>query len=414
LSAADMLYDRAKRLEVLPATVVVHDFGGFAWRSNRQFQPIDYLRLCDISLAHIAYSWPARQDLARRALLQSLFRERGPHPTLIYIPSGAFFSNLENSVDQIDAYFHLTAVNGFFLLISRGSLLHYHPPFETFLFRPVFDGKLERMRVLGFAARGLFSANQPIILQLGLLPQPLLRVVHSVTLKIAIHDAAQPSETAPKALFDGDQSLLRQWQSGEPLYLELPLSLPDTRGFEYSFSLGVRYDDGPWQWQELPAIPKGASFAASEEPLPRFPSGLPQPISPSLVALEAQLRQLWQRRQLESDLTIVDRPLATALAREGMQHDTKGENQDSYLSYVFAMQADPDATAALDRRVSALRDRLPNLDADFKRHIELLQRYYTDGSPATAQRLVAYLESRHHGALARYFAKRAHLSAVKP
>ena len=415
LDGADAMYERAQKLELFPATIAVHDFGGFAWRSSPQFQPIDYLALCDVSLAHIVFDYgPHRPQIARRAMWQSMFRERGPNPSMLYIPTGHFFANLEGSVDQVNSYFHTMSKNGFNLLIHRGSLLHYHPPFETFLSLPIRDGRFERMRVLGFALRGTAAPGEKVMLQLALLPQIGINAVSEISVKIALRDGAQSVETKAKRLFDGDWVLLHQWQAGEPIYLELPLTLPAVAGPEYSFALDVHFDAGKWLSLDLPPIPKGARFAETADSLPRFPSALPGPISPALATMEQSLQQLQLRRQQASDLTLIDHDLATSLIHEGMEHDKKGELEDSYLSYVFAMQADPASTVALDRRVAALRERLPNRDAEFLRQIELTRHFYNAPSPTTAERLILHLRAGHHEALARYFAKRANLPAASP
>lgn len=403
LASADATYEKAARLDILPATILTHDFGGFAWRSRPEFQPIDYLGLCDPLVARILADWPTAPDRMHRAFLQSLFREHGPQPSLIYLPLGSFFANLEGSTDQELAYYRQTVQSSVALLIHRGSLLHFHPPFPRFLFRTLTDGKTNRVRLLGFSLRGVVSAGQGVRLRLAVLPLPMLDPVKTVTVRLALVAGENRVETPDKKPWNGETELLRQWLPGEPLYFDQPIVVPDAPSTSYSFEVGLRFDDGPWQWHALDSVAAGTRFDSPEAVLSRYPNGLPGPTSPKLAALEARLQALWQRRRLEHDLTIVDRLLAVELVEEGRGHEARHENEDAYLAYVFAMQADPDQTSTLSHRVHALRSAVPDGVDAFRRELELLRRFYLTGFDDDARRLVQHLRDRRRFAEADYF-----------
>lgn len=408
LNTADATYEKAARLGILPATILTHDFGGFAWRSKPEFQPIDYLGLCDPLVARVLAAWGDDRPHMQRAFLQSIFREHGPHPSLIFLPLGSFFAKLERSLDQELAYYRHPVQPSAMLLIHRGSLVHFHPPFSRLQFRALSDGTKQHVRLLGSSLRGALAPGQVVRLRLALLPLPQLESAKTATVRLALIASDQRVESHDRHLWNGDPELLRQWLPGEPLYFDQPLVVPDAPSTSYSFEIGLRFDNGPWHWHPLDTVAAGTQFVDPEVALPRYPSGLPGPTSPKLAALEARLQDLWQRRRLERDLTVIDRSLAAQLVEEGRAHDARHEDEDAYLAYVFATQAEPDRISTLVRRIHALRSSVPDGEDAFRRELELLRAFYMTGADEDARRLVKHLRDRRRFAEADYFAGKLH------
>ena len=227
-----------------------------------------------------------------------------------------------------------------------------------------------------------------------------------VTIKLAAQAGSNRVETVEKALFHGDSALLRQWSLGEPLYLELPITLPDSTATSFSFEFGIRYGNGAWHWHPLSTVAAGTNIVVAEPALLRYPSGLAGPISPELFQLESQLLDLRQRRKNQRDSTLVDKPLAEALARACGLHDARGEIEDAYLACQWAMQADPDQARFLHRRLHALRPKTALTTVDFLRELDLLHSYYAHGRDEDAYVLSQYLSQRRRPREASYFKTR--------
>src|SRR5262249_34870204 len=127
--------------ELGPASLVTQDFGGPAWLSAPDLYPLDFLGLCDRSVALI------RRDRADRGgsigqeprLFQYLLHEQPAPPSWIYVPRN-FWPTFELSPEYRASYFRLDpgllprARSDAFLELARAELVDYFPPLARFEF----------------------------------------------------------------------------------------------------------------------------------------------------------------------------------------------------------------------------------------------------------------------------------------
>jgi hypothetical protein len=129
-------------------TLLTHDFGGPSWVSDESLYPLDFLGLCDRSVALI------RQDRVRRGgsmktdfrFHQYLFHEQPSPPGILYVPPN-FWPDFDRSPEFRLGYLSLSprllgrrARRDAYFGLHRSELVDYFPPLEPMAFRSIGGG----------------------------------------------------------------------------------------------------------------------------------------------------------------------------------------------------------------------------------------------------------------------------------
>src|SRR5690606_22566055 len=105
-SDAERLQKLSKDAGLGRVTVLTHDFGGPAWHPNDVYYPIDFLGLCDASVARIRRD--QERIWANTLLSPYLFHEQPHAPTWIYLPKN-FWRGLKDLPEYRSGYYALSS-----------------------------------------------------------------------------------------------------------------------------------------------------------------------------------------------------------------------------------------------------------------------------------------------------------------
>ena len=406
-----------RRIERLAATaklrtrsLVTHDYGGPSWLSSEAFAPIDFLGLCDHSVALLRNQRPKGGLHGDARLYQYFIHEQPAAPSWVLVPPN-FWPGFDRSPEYRWDYYTLdpklvpNARRDAFFVLHRGELVDFFPPVPSAGFRALG----ERWALVGQAvfadpdaAAERVGPGARILVLASIVPRARLRAGERVSLRAEA--GGTHSESAALDLERGLPGLARAFDTGEPLALELALTLPRKPG-PYRLSLlvsGGPRASAPVQI-ELGELAPDAPLPALARDLPRFPAELPAPRAPELVRLRAAERASLEAARVAGRARGTDAALGRELTAVGAALEARGDAQQAYLAYVWATQVDARAWEDLAEPVFRLR---PRGDDEHTMELSLLRRFYASGSAPRLGDLVAFYLSRQRWPEARYFLER--------
>lgn len=425
---AEKLQKVSKDAKLGRVTVLTHDFGGPSWQADDSFYPIDFLGLCDASVARIR----REQDRlwANTLLSPYLFHEQPHAPTWIYLPKN-FWRSLKELPEYRSAYYSLSsrllphAPGGSYMALNRGQLVDYFAPVEASVAPLVLSPEL------GLSGAGWFAEGAPSKLAPGTRLRVVLSVVPRQVLRgtealwVELSSAGKTSKSEKVSLSRGLTGLAPQLLVGEPLRVEVTLTLPELpKGSSESalkLAVGVANQRGTKNGViDVASLVIGSELPAYERTSARLPSGLPVATSPELVSRRVAVATSVERQHLGEkwQQTSADVEMARELRNLG-DSLVSTEPKQAYLAYVWATQLDARQWEGLTKPLLALRQ--PIDDASMANELALLRDYYASQFPASdadrvsttrwAERLVAFYTHTGDTAKAAYFARRAGVSA---
>lgn len=378
-----------RSLGVPSASFVTHDFGGPAWLSDSTLYPLDMLGLCDHAVGR---AWAGRKEGRFREFdwtrYQYLFHEQGHAPSFVYFP-GHFWRGFTDSHEYALGYYRLanSRLGGSrrrdaVFAAHRSLFIDYLPELSSFEFRPLDS----RLTLVGAGVDGSMQAGGEVTVRVALLRGQ--KRPTNVELGVRLSGSGKPTST--QKLFPSGMGLLKRWQTGEPRELEWKVAVPSGLTGETQVELGVRRGDH-FRYHEIAKVEAGASYEVASSPSD-YPSNLPAARSRALQRLEHRVTSLLHRRFGADGQRTRDVKLADELAEHGRRLESEGQDEQAYLAYVLATQADRSRLPDLHRKVARLRPLWSN--ADFVREMTLLRRAYASGAPEWFARSVAVLAAR--------------------
>lgn len=422
-----------QRAGLSSVSLVTQDFGGPAWLSDEQLYPIDFLGLCDRSVARI------RQDRvsgARRGgsvghdfrFYQYLIHEQPSAPSWIYVPPN-FWPLFDLSPEFRGDYYRLDprllprARRDAFFGLHRSELVDYFPPVPSAEFRALGP----RFALVGAASFADPTApaeaesaravpGSRMLMLVSVVPRGVPRGDEQLALRVeAGPDSVQ---SAPLALGRGLDGVASQLGDGEPLRFELSLSLPPTRSPSYRVSLGYSGDAqgqrgteaAGWTFTPIAELEAGAPLPPLTQILPRYPAALPSPLDVELRRLRGPVTLAIEQRRRAGHGAPAESELGRRLVTLGKSLEASGQLSQAYLAYVWATQVDRRQWEALADTVFRLRQTA--LDDGHILELALLQQYYATGTSAALARLVGYYLQAARPLEAEYFFERRPASAA--
>jgi hypothetical protein len=424
LADSQRLQRLAKQAGLPAHSLVTQDFGGPSWSSDERFYPIDFLGLCDRSAALLRQQRQPGGLGNDIRLYQYFIHEQSAAPSWILMPPN-FWPRFDHSPEYALDYFPLPvrllprARRDSFFVLHRGELVDYFPPLPS----AGFSALPEHLALVGF---GLFAdpaeagdelaANAPVLAGISVAARGGLRGDEQLVLRVEAGAEAWQSE--PRRLDRGIEGVARAFVRGEPLAVEFPLTLPAAVAESYRVSLGVSHAGtsqgqgrGDPTFVELGRFAAGTRLAPLSRELPAYPSDLPAPRVPELLAMRAPVT-LAVARARRNGRPPADAPLAERLIGVGRELEARGELEQAYLAYVWATQVWRRAWESLADPVFRLRSAARG--AEHGTEIALLRRYYASGDADELSRLIAFYLAASRPLEAGYFAARWPASGPEP
>jgi hypothetical protein len=388
-------------------SLLTHDYGGPSWLSSARFAPLDFLGLCDHSAALLRSRRLGTGVGGDPRLYQYFIHEQATAPSWILVPPN-FWPAFDRSPEYRWDYYPLdpklvpNARRDSFFVLHRGELVDYFPPLPGAGFRSLG----ERWALVSYAAHAEPSstgaradAEARLLVRASLVPRARVRGTERVSLRAEA--GGQRSESPPIAI-DRGLGIARALDRGEPLALELALTLPAQPG---PYRLSLRFSEtgrgaGPAVDVELGELAAGAALPPFERDLPRYPAALPAPRAPELVRLRGPVRRSIEGTRGAGRALGSDAALGRELHDVGAALQTQAEADQAYLAYVWATQVDARAWEELAEPIFTLR---PPLDDEHPTEISLLRRYYASGGERQRAHLTGFYLSRRRLAEARHF-----------
>jgi hypothetical protein len=241
---------------------------------------------------------------------------------------------------------------------------------------------------------------------LSLLPRT--RLVGDEQVELSVEAGGVTTRSAAQLLLRGFSDLAQQLGQGEPLRVELALTLPDAAAESYRVRLGVirrseQRAGGSPTWSELQPLAAGTVLTREQRTVPPYPAALPAAQDAELRALRPAVVTSVEQRRRSAEPVAPDAALIERLLALGSALDEAGQASDAYLAYVWATQLDP----RVWERASDVVYRLRQVANDDRHPLEvaLLQDYYDDGSVGALAALVAFYLDGGYLDEARYFAR---------
>lgn len=411
----------AKQARLPSHSLVTQDFGGPAWLSDESFYPIDFLGLCDRSIVLIRGKRARGGVRNEFRFYQYLIHEQPTPPSWVLVPPN-FWPGFDRSIEH-DDYYRLDARlmprsrRDSFFVLHRGELADYFPPVSVAPRQQVGE-------VLSVVGSGFFSdpaTAAPEVARAEVVPGARVLVLVSFVTgslllggeRVLVEASAGSATSSSEAveLDRGIKGLLKQLAVGEPLSLELPLTLPAAPAASYKVTLRVL--PGPRGARSLGTapllLPLGALEAGSELPrfervLPRYPAALPAPVEPGLRALRAAVTTTVEQNRRAGRAAARDEALSRRLAGLSSELEARGSSEQAYLAAVWATQVERSAWATLADTVHRLRPAA--MDDEHTTELALLRSYYLSGATSELGRLVAFYLGRRRTFEAEYFMQR--------
>lgn len=395
---------------------LTHDFGGPSWLSEDGFYPIDFLGLCDRSAALLRYRRAAGSVGYDLRLYQYFIHEQPTPPSWVLVPPN-FWPRFDRSPEAVLDYYALPPRllprirRDAFFVLSRAELVDYFPPLPAADLLPL----PERLALVGFAPFAEPTAQAATLgpgvrvrFVVSVVPQSALRGGERIGVRVEA--AGEHADSELVSLDRGLVGLARALTPGEPLALELDVTLPRAAADVYQLSLGVapaareaRRQGPPPAYTPLATLPLGATLPALERSLPRYPSALPTPLEPELIRLRPAVTNVVDRARRSGHA-----PSEAALSRElrelAGRLEARGDAAQAYLASVWATQVRRRSWEELADSVFRLRPR--TLDDEHALEITLLRRYYRTTRADELGRLIGFYLSLGRGPEADYFLRR--------
>ena len=418
LEATQALQRLSKRAHLAHSTLLTQDFGGPSWLSSREFQPIDFLGLCDRNVALLRQDMVAQRGHLKRdfRFFQYLFHEQPQPPTWLSLPPN-FWPLLDRSQEYRWDYFRMDwrlvpHTRGPYFALHRGELVDYFPPVPRAEFRPLASS-LALIGARSFSPPSAPSSEGVVSVGPGVRVTTLVsvaartRLTGEEQLELSIEGGGERVRSKPVLLLRGLSDVPLQLGRGEPLSVEFTLELPRAPAAAYQLRLGVsrraeaRAALEP-TWLELEPLRAGAPLAAYQHPLSRYPVTLPAPLEPELRALRPTVTRALQQRHSWGLSSAPDAALVRQLLALGESYEARGLSAQAYLADVWATQLDPRAWERVGDAIFRLRQ--TDMDDEHSLELSLLQRYYESGAPEALAALVGFYLSVQRVAEASYFA----------
>lgn len=395
-------------------SLVTQDFGAPSWLSDESFYPIDFLGLCDRSIVLIRGKRARGGVRNEFRFYQYLIHEQPTPPTWIFVPPN-FWPGLDSSIEARD-YYRLAprllprARRDSFFMLHRGELADYFPPVAPGAFQAAGDAfavrgwrlfadpAAEGEGQLVPGARGLAIVSLAPLSGLG---------KEQVVLEVWAGNEASSSEAV--RLDRGIDGIARQLAVGEPLSLELPLTLPVAPAAKYRITLRVL----PASSSSRAVVPNvvslgeldaGSPLPRFERALPRYPAALPPPTEPELRALRPAVTTAVERSRRAGRAAPDDAGLSQRLTRIAGELEARGASDQAYLAAIWATQVDRSAWEALASTVHRLRQ--VAMGDEHATELVLLRRYYFGNQAGDLGRLVAFYLAGRRTIEADYFLQR--------
>jgi hypothetical protein len=429
----------ARRAGLASVSLVTHDFGGPSWLSNDRLYPIDFLGLCDRSVALLRHDRVAGSDAGSRAMgndfrfYQYLIHEQPSPPSLLYLPPN-FWPHFDRSPEFSLDYFRLDprqlprARRDAYFGLHRAELVDYFPPVHDARFQALTP----KFALVG-SATFADPAGAPSSLASRVGPASQLLTLVSVVprgrldgaeqLKLRIEAGAESVESATVPIARGLDRIANQLEQGQPLGLEFQTQLPAAPTVAYRIRLGVSGSpekgqapgagsSASWEFVDLESLQSGAPLPLFERALPRFPAALPPPIEPELRRLRQPVTMAIEARRRFGELVVPNAELTRSLISLGSELAARDQTAQAYLSYVWATQVDRRAWEGVAETLFPLRQTA--MDDEHTMELGLLQQYYAFGTPDALSRVVAFYVSTARLLEAQYFFERLPSSAPDP
>lgn len=431
VAATNTIRKMSRRAGLSSYSLLTHDFGGPAWLSDEQLYPIDFLGLCDPSVARIRHD-RSKRDRPRGGMsydfrfYQYVIHEQPSAPSWLYVPPN-FWPRFDLSPEFRGDYFRLSprrlprARRDSFFGLHRGELVDYFPPVQRVEFRPL-DSWLSLVGSATFvdpaAAVGARAApvvpGAQLLTLVSVVPRGPVRGTER--LKLRVDAGAESVESSSVLMGLGIDGVASQLRDGEPLSFEFSVKLPATPAPSYRLWLGISSPSGAkiekgevsakgWTFAELGDLQPGASAPALERALPRYPAALPAPLHASLRSLRKPVTMAVEQRRRAGHRASPDADLTERLLGLGHDLEARGQAAQAYLAYVWAAQVDRRAWEAVFDTVFRLRQTA--IDDRHTTELALLRDYYATGDGAAAARLVAYYLAAARPLEAEYFLHRS-------
>jgi hypothetical protein len=398
----------AKRAGLSSISLLTHDFGGPAWLSDERLYPIDFLGLCDRSVALIRHDRSAGGPLMRNdfRFYQYFMHEQPSPPSWLHVPPN-FWKHFDLSPEYRWGYFHLSprllpqARRDAFFGLHRGELVDYFPPLPRAEFRQLTP----RLTLVGASSFGdpatpdggrsaRVAAGHPIQALVSVVPRGLQYGTEQ--LKLRVDAGSQSVESQPVPLARGLKGLAGQLKAGQPLSFELSVTHPAAG--PYRLWLGVSSPSegkgeggaasAEWAFSDLGELEPGAVLPLLSRTLPRYPAALPAPLHPELLRLRQPVTLAIEQRRRDGHSVVGDASLSERLLDLAKNFEAQGETAQAYLSYVWATQVDRRAWEVVSDAVFRLRQ--VAVDDRHTTELVLLEDYYATGHAGALARLVAY------------------------
>lgn len=416
---SNSLKQLTRRAGLAGASLLTHDFGGPAWTSSASFHPIDFLGLCDRSVALI------RRDRTRRGgsigeeprLYQYLLHEQASPPTWIYLPSN-FWPRLDRSPEYRAGYVRLSRASmprapaNTVLGLHRSEFVDYFPPTQRFEFASLGANLV----LLGWSAfvdasagveGGELRAGSPIRVSVSVSSSARRGADQQLVLRLEA--GSERVETPPRALLPLAE-LSRKLGSGQPISLEFAVTMPDVSAPSVALSLGAgprgAAPDAPsWTFHALGTFAAGSRLSVAGRALPRYPAALPSATDADLRSFQAPIARMTELRRRTGDLTLGDRDLARQLTSLGARLEARNLPDQAYVAYVWATQAWRASWRDLADVIHRLRP--PLQDGRQAMELLLLGEYYSSGDADSLSRLLAFFVEMRALTEIEYFLERA-------
>lgn len=372
-------------------SVLTHDFGGPSWVSDETFYPIDFLGLCDGSIARIRRG----QDRfwVNSLVTPYVFHEQPRPPSWIYLPVN-FWRRLKELPEFKTEYYSLSsrllphAPSGSYVALHKGHLVDFFPPVHPSV-------KPQRLsKTLGLVGVGWFAENAKQTATDGTAPAARfeegaqVRVVVSAlplagnrgdeTVWVEVKGAGKPVRSSALGIPKELRGVGRQLSAAEPLRYDFIVTLPApaNRGPAYQLSVGSKKPTS--RTSKATRIAEwnvGDVLSPVTRTSPRLPSGLPAPTAAELRDLHAAVAARVEQSYFPSGgaVTPADVELASRLRTVG-DSLRASEPQQAYLAYVWATQVNAREWEKLTEKVLALRSHID--DASYAWEFALLRDYY--------------------------------------
>jgi hypothetical protein len=426
----------AERAGLRSVSLVTHDFGGPSWLSDEHLYPIDFLGLCDQSVARLRHDRVVGSNAGAILMgndfrfYQYIIHEQPSPPSLVYLPPN-FWVNFDRSPEYQWDYFRLDprqlprARRDAYFGLHRAELVDYFPPVPNARFQALTP-KFALVGSATFAAplatpaarNGLVGPGSRLLTVVSVVPRARLRGTEQ--LKVRIEAGSESVESAVVPIARGVEGIAAQLEQGQPLGLEFQTTLPDIPAPSYRIRVGVAdsLDKArasapgavePWEFVDVGVLESGAPLAVLERSLPRFPSALPAPSEPELRRLRQPVTMAIETRRRFGELVAPQAELTASLLGLGLGLDARGQSAQAYLSYIWATQVDRRAWERVGEPVFRLRQTA--MDDEHTSELGLLQQYYASATPEALSRLIAFYLSTARSLEAQYFFDRLTPSA---